>query len=140
MMHLIPTGYEVHLVCPLEDPFGDDGWTDLTYLLAEIAQDDEQYLHMVQLWDDHGDPPNGNGPWSVAVERLTDEQVRRLHREGWQETRVAVFQVQDEGVSVDEITRSLVEQAATFNYLTHQALLYLYPACEEIDCSCGHQH
>lgn len=139
-MHLIPIGYEVHLVCPLEDPFGEDEWTDLTYLLADIAEDDEQYLHMVQFWDDHGDPPNGNGPWSIAVNRLSEEQAQRLHQEGWHEARVAVFQVQGEGASVDEITRSLVDEEATFNYLTHQAVIYLYPAPGEVDCSCGHKH
>ncbi len=140
MMHLIPTGYEVHLICPLDDPFGEDEWIDLTYLLADIAEDDEQYVQMEQLWDDHGDPPNGNGPWSIALGRLTAEQAKRLRKEGWHEARVAVFQVQSEGTPVDEVTRSLVEDEATFNYLTHRAMIYLYPAQDHTDCTCGHEH
>ncbi len=139
-MQLIPLGHEIHLICPLEDPFGEDEWTDLTYLLADIAENDEQYLYMMQLWDDHGDPPNGNGPWSLAKKRLTDTQIQRLHQEGWHEGHVAVFQVQSEGASVDEITRQLVAEEATFNYLTHLAMVYLYPASDPAQCSCGHEH
>lgn len=140
MMQLIPIGYEVHLICPLEDPFGEDEWTDLTYLLADIARDDDQYLQIVQLWDDHGDPPNGNGPWSICVDRLSSDQVARLMGEGWRQARVAVFQIEGEGASVDEVTRSLVEEEAIFNYLTHQAKIYLYPAQDGTACSCGHEH